>query len=869
MSDFQKLQDIFEKVIEVPVSEQEALIRECCGGDAELEAEVRALLSVSTGRAERAETPLFQENQLVGNRLGPYKVIRELGRGGMGRVFLGEQEKPIRRLVAIKFVAFWGSDDSATQRFLTEQKNLARMSHPNIARLYESAVYENERPYFVMEFLDGSNIVRYCDEKRLNLSRRLELFADVCQGVAHAHLKGIIHRDMKPGNVMVVEEQGEAVPKVIDFGIAQAIDETRLTRTGTSPGSYSYMSPEQAGHVDETGKVVDQDFRTDVYSLGALLYELLIGRPPLAWPMGSSPPRILADICEKEPVLPSKAWSTMAEEEQRQLAEVRATPGFKIAKELKGDLDWIVMRALEKDPRRRYHSVHDMIRDIQNLKEDRPLEAGPPTITYLAAKFVKRHRRSVAFLSIFLLTILTLLAVVFKQNKMIRREKEVADYEAATAFGVSRFLIDILNTADPVRATQAEKADEVMVRDVIARARETMDESLADQLGTRIYLHSVLSEIYRNWGQFEAGLELAEEGLALQKQQSRPPAELTVSLLHNKGWNLSKLGRYDEAIPVLEEGLHLQRNLENGDALRTANILKALAELHIETRNSEAALPCVQEVARLAESEVGIDEELKGWSYYSSARILRLLRRYEEAVPYMLKAVELTSKEGEFNPNQAAAFHGMGMIYLLNRQFEEGEEYLQRAFALDMHFNGPDHPHVSGDHYDLARLYQDMNEAELASIHFDEALEKVARTHGEGHPLMGQIHTSIGYFLLENQPGLALSHFQKAHQIAFERLGEDDPQTARAQLRTAQAMYQLDLIGEAEPLIDQAVAVLQESDPEKFFPTALWVKGQILVGLNCREEAETYLNQALTESKKPNGRPGLDQKIQATIASLH
>ena len=408
---FKRMEELFDAAVDLPPERRHRFLQEACGTDTELLLHVERLLrhaddntgvvGLSEGSgvsADAAEVKVGPDlTEPPGTKLGPYRIVTLIGEGGFGAVYEALQERPVRRRVALKIIKLGMDTKQVIARFEAERQALAMMNHPHIARVFEAGATDTGRPYFVMEFVEGVAITEFCDQAQLSPRQRLELFMLVCEAVQHAHQKGIIHRDLKPSNVLVTRHNGEPVPKVIDFGIAKATrqrltEKTLVTEAGQLIGTPAYMSPEQA-QMGET----DIDTRSDIYSLGALMYELLTGRTPfdtrtfqrLAYP------EIQRIIREKDPPTPSTRVSGLGEDLVEVARDRNIEPGT-LPRLLRGDLDWIVMRALEKDRARRYSTASELAADIGRHLRHEPVTASPPSVPYRLRKFVRRHRIGVA-----------------------------------------------------------------------------------------------------------------------------------------------------------------------------------------------------------------------------------------------------------------------------------------------------------------------------------------------------------------------------------------------------------------------------------------------------------------------------------------
>ena len=449
-----RAESIFAAALEIADSAaRRAYLDRQCAGNATLRNEVESLLVAHTeagtfldgpaasllpaaeaqpSSIEESATVIVPVTERSGDRIGRYKLLEQIGEGGFGVVWMAEQEEPVRRRVALKIIKLGMDTREAVARFEAERQALALMDHPNIARVFDGGATDRGRPYFVMELLRGVRITDFCEENKLSIRERLELFMQVCVAVQHAHQKGIIHRDLKPSNALVSIQDDRPVPKVIDFGIAKATaqrltDKTVFTRFQQVIGTPAYMSPEQAGTNRE-----DIDTRSDIYSLGVLLYELLTGKTPFETRklLEAGMDAILKTIREEEPPKPSTRLTTLAKEELARVATRRRIAPEKLGKLVRGELDWIVMNCLEKDRTRRYETANGLASDVRHYLDDEPVEASPPGIVYLTGKLLRRRRKEAAVAA--LLFVLVVCAIAFglqtRRSKVLRQAVEMSQF---------------------------------------------------------------------------------------------------------------------------------------------------------------------------------------------------------------------------------------------------------------------------------------------------------------------------------------------------------------------------------------------------------------------------------------------------------
>jgi serine/threonine protein kinase/Tfp pilus assembly protein PilF len=511
--DSSRLEAIFtDALVAPPGDERSAVLDRACAGDVELRRYVESLLAAH----DRADvllpppaTSAPSASESVGTTIGRYKLLEQIGEGGFGVVFMAEQTSPVRRRVALKVIKLGMDTKQVIARFEAERQALAMMDHPNIAKVFDAGTTESGRPYFVMELVRGIPITAYCDQHQLTPRQRLELFVQVCQAVQHAHQKGIIHRDLKPTNVLITLQDGDKpTPKVIDFGIAKATAGQRLTELTLFTefrqfiGTPLYMSPEQA----EMSAVMDVDTRSDVYSLGVLLYELLTGTTPfdrdrLAKAAYDEVRRI---IREEDPPRPSTRLSTLAGQTLTTVSAHRHMDPKKLGQTVRGELDWIVMKALEKDRTRRYETANGFLRDIQRYLTDQPVEACPPSATYRLRKFAYKHRAPLVVAAAFVL--LLVVATVVSSWQAIRAtrakatalvEKDRAEKATVTATNVANYLEQMFATATP----GSDKGMDYTVRQMLDDFTEGLEGKFDDQPEAEASLQTTIGRAYRALGE--------------------------------------------------------------------------------------------------------------------------------------------------------------------------------------------------------------------------------------------------------------------------------------------------------------------------------------------------------------------------------
>jgi serine/threonine protein kinase/tetratricopeptide (TPR) repeat protein len=695
------------------------------------------------------------------SHIGPYHLLERVGVGGMGEVWRAEQTEPFHRIVALKLIKAGMDTRAVVARFESERQALALMEHPNIAKVFDAGATPEGRPYFVMEFVPGLPITTYCDRHRLTIKQRINLFIQVCEGVQHAHQKAILHRDLKPSNVLVQELDQKAVPKIIDFGLAKATgprltEETMFTEFGRVLGTPDYMSPEQA---DLSERNIDT--RTDVYSLGVILYELLVGALPFTSRelREAGPEALLQRIREKEPTRPSMKVKSLCES-SKDTAENRGEEPHSLQRHLRGELDWITIKALEKDRSRRYGSPSDLAADLQRYLRQQPVSAGPPSASYRAGKFIRRHRFGVGVTAAAIVLLLSFAVTMALQARRVAKERDRANREAETSKRVSQFMASMFKVSDPGEA----RGNSVTAREILDKASKDIRSGLSRDPAVQAQMMHVMGGVYDNLGLYPQAQSLYSDAIEIRRRVLGPEHPDTLRSMHALSRPLREQGQFAEAEKLQRQTLETQRRIlgnENPDTIAS------MGELTIILDN-EARYP---EAEKLGQEALNIQRRLFPpedsetlWLMDILAAIYSDQGRFADAEKLYKDAFEIRRRVlGPDHPDTLSIMDSYATTLAQEHNNDEAEKMLRETLAIRQRVLGP-------EHRDTLMSMNNLSNMLFIEGHYDDAdklehqtLDIQRRVLGPNHPDTAMSTYNLGGIALhKGKPDQALSLLREA-----------------------------------------------------------------------------------------------------------
>jgi non-specific serine/threonine protein kinase/serine/threonine-protein kinase len=731
-----------------------------------------------------------------GPTIGPYRLIRQIGEGGMGQVWLAEQTEPVTRRVALKLVRAGRFDAALLGRFEAERQALAIMEHPAIAKVFDAGSTPDGQPYFVMEYVDGQPITEYCDTRQLPLPARLALFMQVCEGVQHAHLKAIIHRDLKPSNVLVTEIDGRPAPRIIDFGIAKAIDPlgseaTQATSAGSVIGTLGYMSPEQADP-----RVADVDTRADVYALGVILFELLTGSRPFEAhraPLDEVLRRLREDDPPALVTAMSRDTGTAGTTAERRGVDLGQLTGM-----LRGDLDSITRKALARERDRRYATPLELAADLQRYLSDLPVEARPASTLYLVRKHVRRHRFGIAAGAVVLLLLVGFAIAQAVQLRRITRERDRADRIAA-------FMTSIFSVVSPSEA----RGRNVSAREVLDRAAREITTTPDLDPVVRARLMATMGRTYLGLGQYERAEELLAPAAELQARALGPDAKETLETTARRGLVLASIGRLDQAQELLTATLARQQALfgpQDPSALATMDDLAQVLSMQGKPADAEKML---REVIRMSAAARGAEHPETLHAKRSLCVALYDQARYADAEGCERESLAVERRVlGPDHPGTLLTMSNLARALGRLGRPAEAEQINREVHAASARVNGPDHRNTWVAFASIIDDVRQQGRFDEAVTMSRELLAARQRLNPPGSPdvidALDMLAVALG---TAGQTAEAASIQEQALELRRKQLGPDAPTVGASTLNLAFTLSYAGRHAEADPYYREAIRI--------------------------------------------------------------
>lgn len=900
-----QIQTLFDAALDRSPEQREAFLREECADDPDLLDEVRSLLAADANAHPLLDSLALDAIALPqdllpvgilpsdGERIGPYRIIEPIGRGGMGAVFLAERaDGGFEQQVALKIIRGGMASERIVRRFESERQILAGLHHPNIARLLDGGLSADGRPYFAMEFVDGVPLDRYCEQAACSVEERVRLVRDVCTAVQYAHRHLIVHRDLKPSNLLVADGEGagpgDAQVKLLDFGIAKVLTGeasagNALTRTGGAAMTPAYAAPEQVQQRPVTTA-------TDTYALGVVLYELLAGQRPF-------------DLADRSPADIDRIVSTRLPDPPSTVAPAERKPA------LRGDLDTICLKALRKEPERRYASAEQLADDLQRYLEGRPVAAQPDTVGYRTRKFVERHRAGVTAAAA---VVLLIAALVSFYTVQIAQERDRARLEAATATRVSDFLQDLFAVADPARSG----GENVTAREVLDRGAERIERDLSGQPRVQARMMQVMGGVYRSLGAFDAAGPLLERSLdlrrtgagaepeevadglrslailrqetgdytaadslyraalALQREHAGPDAPDVAATLHDWGTLLHQQGEFDRADSLFQRALALRTEHFGADDPRTASTLNEQATLRFDQGDRDLAETLYRRVLRLRREAYDGDHPDVAMSLNNLAMVLRHKSEFEESETLYREALAMRERlyDGP-HPDVAHTLNHLARLYSTLGDYAAAEPIARRALAMRIEVFGEEHVETTASMGTLAGILGGLERHGEQATYYRRALGVVQSTLGPEHPYAAALSYSLASSLhAAGQRSRAETHYRQSLDLHRGIFPEGHVNTAYPLIRLGTLLVETDRAAEAEPLLREAVALRVEALGEEHWRVAVArnTLGACLTALGRPAEAEPLLTESYDRLRETYGPD--DRRVQTArqrVADAH
>lgn len=842
------IKSIFERALELDKLSRELFFKNLSQEEKIYEKEVKSLLKAYEAHDDfleiETETNIFSEDNigphpLIGQHIGPYLIEEEVGIGGMGIVFMGKRDdKEFEQRVAIKILKQGLTSEYLVKRFQNERQTLAKLQHPNIAKLFDGGKTSEGLPYLIMEYIDGLPITEYCDKNSLSVKQRLKLFITVSNAVQYAHQNLIIHRDIKPGNILV---NNEGRPKLLDFGVSKLLDQElnnekeNLTKTGMWHLTPEYASPEQIKGENITTN-------SDIYSLGVLLYQLISGTAP--YKIYNSSPLAISKIFDEEKITkPSEVVQKNTDEIKNDKTNTKLIPNHK---ELKGDIDNIVLKAIHKDPAQRFSSVYEFTNDIERYLKGLPVSARPDTYGYRFSKFVQRHKVGVALFVLVNIIVLSSIAAVIYQGRIAAEERDKAKIENQKYEKVNSFLTSILSSVDP-----SEIGRDVKVYDILDKAAEDVENELKNQPQVEASIRSTLGNTYVNLGEYDKGkpfLSKAYEiNMNLYGENSKETAESIHDLANYYDW----IGEYKKADSLYTKSIEIFRNVLNeptkifGDALNNHAIIKMnFAQNEEAEKLYLEAIDISQKVEGEKTRNLAVMMNNLAISYMDIGKLEESEKFYKKSLAIILEIL------GENRPEAGSSYNNIARLYILKNEFDSAEVYLKKSYELKYNLKGKDHPDVGLALNNLGVLEFHKKNYQEAENYFIDGIKQYRKTYSEDHPLIATTYNWLGRVYIDTEEyKLAESYLRKCLGIRKVKMPEDNWEIWSTQGELGVSLVKLDKLTEAEKLLTNSYEYYLQYLP------------------NDKKSIQNFLT-ALIELYDKKNNPELSEKYRALLNNL-
>ncbi len=883
---FDRLECLFRAALLHEPADRAAFLAAACADDPELRRELEELLhadrmaesggflkqGISALQSQLLDEQDAASADMEGRRAGPYELVRRLGAGGMGEVYLARREQPFKQYVALKIIRRGMDSPEVVARFAAERQILAALNHPNIARLLDGGVTDDGLSYLAMEYVDGSPITDFCDERHLTVLERLQLFRTACDAVHYAHQNLIIHRDLKPSNILVT---GAGTVKLLDFGIAKLLNPNLspvavpVTRTAFRVMTPEYASPEQllGEHLSTAA---------DVYSLGVILYELLAGcRPHRA--AGRPTHVFVAAVCDQEPERPSTrlagptivldADGTETEVTPEEVSAGRGVPVERLRRQIRGDLDNITLMALRKEPGRRYRSAQQLKQDVDRFLSGMPVQARPYTVRYRARKFAARHRVGVVAAVLVLLSLVGGLSAALWQAREASRERGRAELALDRSETITNFLMELFEANDP----RATKGSDVTARELLERGVARAD-ALGDQPELQAHLLDVVGRVHESLGQYDHAEALLDRALYLRRRTLGEQHPTTAASMTHLGRVLTHRGRYEEAETLLRGALAIEQDGSEPPDLQLAATYHQLAFLLPYMGRWTEAEQAYRRALEIRTQLLGGEHPDVAYTMVQLGAVLRSQGRYQEAEAAVRGALDVYRRtQGEEHPYVTGSMFQLAILLRQKGALDEEESVLRRAIELRRRLEGESDPEVSSYLFELGEVLHEKGRSTEAESVLREALD-IRRSVLGAHPATADGVLFLASFLHDRgQLEEADSRFREALAMRRELFGAEHQEVAVAMRYLARLQIDRRRYAEAESLITAAQAIhLRANGPDHHHTAeALADLGQLRERTGRQKEAAALYRDALAILRKSHREEHVKvQEIRARIARL-